>query len=170
MLYAVHVCRLGDHFAQSCSALQTYCMEPVLHPCTLCRNAQGEVLPQLVSPKLAKLMNSSEMVTWTQRRASFGTWTQPDPCAPPTGACSDGSGRCTGWLNQPCGTGGKGKCVLDTKDLGVKFGHDNTTGTCITDGQGRFPDLHGKNADGGDGATPFVERLWKAWAKNTTSI
>jgi hypothetical protein len=40
------------------------------------------------------------------------------------------------------------------------------TGKCITGG-GRFPDLHGKNADAGAGATPFVDRLWKAWVKNT---
>ena len=41
-----------------------------------------------------------------------GAWAQPDPCAPPTGNCSDGSGMCTGncTMTTPCGS--NGHCVL----------------------------------------------------------
>ena len=90
-----------------------------------------------------------------------------------TGACSDGSGRCEGWLKSPCGRGGNGTCILDMQDYGVKFGPDNSTGSCIASPassatKGRFPGLHGKNADGGLGSVALVERLWRAWAKNST--
>ncbi len=123
---------------------------------------KGEALPQRVSARLAALMNSTQMLAFVQRRYEFGTWTLPDPCAPPTGACSDKSGRCAGWLGAPCGAGGGGKCVLDLADYGVLFGPNNATpGACIA-GKGRFPDLHGKNKDGGLGAVDFVERLYKA--------
>ena len=114
-----------------------------------------------------------------------------------TGACSDGSGRCEGWLKSHCGRGGNGTCILDMQDYGVKFGPDNSTGSCIASPassatKGRFPGestalyplplissyksekslcgagLHGKNADGGLGSVALVERLWRAWAKNST--
>ena len=45
---------------------------------------------------------------------------------------------------------------------------DNSTGgpqgKCI-EGKGRFPDLHGQNVDAGDGANPFVERMFKSFFK-----
>jgi hypothetical protein len=165
---------------------------------------KGEALPQLLSAKLAALINSTEMLTFVKRRYSFGTWTLPDPCAAPTGECSDNSGRCSGCehcrdlrsvcgaiarpcavaishraafrclahagLKSPCGAGGKGKCLLDMKDYGVKFVPDNTAGPgkCIP-GKGRFPSLHGQNVDAGDGANPFVERMFKSFMKNLTT-
>ena len=58
--------------------------------------------------------------------------------------------------------------MLDMKEYGVAFGPDNSTGTagkCIA-GKGRFPDLHGMNADGGDGANPFIERMFKSLVNN----
>ena len=65
------------------------------------------------------------------------------------------SGRCSGWLGSPCGSA-KGTCVLDLKDYGVLYGPDkDAPGRCIAE-KGRFPDLHGKNADAGDGAVGFV--------------
>jgi len=132
--------------------------------CCVYKPWKGEALPQLLSTRLAAIMNSSGMLAFVRRRFAFGTWTQPDPCAPPTGACSDGSGRCAGWLGSPCGAaGGAGKCVLDTKDLGTLFGpKPGAPGHCIEGGKGRFPDLHGKNADAGLGAVDLVERLYAA--------
>ena len=56
------------------------------------------------------------------------------------------------------------------KEYGVTFGPDNSTGVpgkCIA-GKGRFLDLHGKNADSGDGAIPFVERMFKSFVKNAS--
>lgn len=56
------------------------------------------------------------------------------------------------------------------KDYGVKFGPNNSTpGLCIA-GTGRFPDLHGHNADAGDGYNPFVERMFQSFVKNFTSF
>jgi hypothetical protein len=57
------------------------------------------------------------------------------------------------------------------KDYGVKFGPDNSTGPgmCIA-GTGRFPDLHGQNADAGDGHNPFVERMFQSFVQNSTSF
>jgi hypothetical protein len=54
--------------------------------CCVFKPWKGEALPQLLSPALAKMINSSEMLAFVQRRAHFGTWTQPDPCAPPVRA------------------------------------------------------------------------------------
>jgi hypothetical protein len=134
--------------------------------CCVYKPWKGEALPQLASPALSALMDTPHLLAFVQRRYSFGTWTQPDPCAPPTGECSDKSGRCSGWLNSPCGPangGGNGTCILDLKDFGVLYGPNNATpGQCITGGKGRFPDLHGKNRDGGDGQVDLVERLFAA--------
>jgi len=126
---------------------------------------KGEALAQIASPRLAAIVNSSAMLTFVKRRFAFGSWTLPDTCAPPTGECSDKSGRCKGWLGAPCGApGGKGTCVLDLQDYRVLFGPDNSTpGTCIA-GAGRFPDLHGKNADAGFGGVDLVDRLFASFA------
>ena len=138
--------------------------------CCVYKPWKGEALPQHMSPKLAAIINSSEMLTFVTRRYEFGTWTLPDPCAPPTGECSDASGRCAGWLGSPCGTSGKGTCTLDLKDYGVLFGPNNATpGMCIT-GKGRFPDLHGKNKDGGEGDVLFVDRLYAEFIKNDSEV
>jgi len=137
--------------------------------CCVYKPWKGEALPQLLSPLLTSIMDAGPLLTFVQRRYTFGTWTLPDPCAPPTGACSDGSGRCAGWLNSPCGAGGAGKCVLDLQDYGVLFGPNNSTpGHCIA-GKGRFPDLHGKNADAGDGQVGFVERLFASLVNYTSA-
>jgi hypothetical protein len=131
--------------------------------CCVYKPWKGEALPALLSPRFEALLDAPKMIAFVQRRFSFGTWTQPDACAPPTGACSDGSGRCAGWLGSPCGAG-TGTCKLDLVDYGVKFGPANMThpnGKCIAGG-GRFPDLHGKNKDAGLGDVPLVERLYAA--------
>lgn len=131
--------------------------------CCVYKPWKGEALPALLSPRFEVLLDAPKMLAFVQRRFSFGTWTQPDACAPPTGACSDGSGRCAGWLGSPCGAG-KGTCKLDLVEYGVKFGPANMThpnGKCIAGG-GRFPDLHGKNKDAGLGDVPLVERLFAA--------
>lgn len=136
--------------------------------CCVYKPWKGEVLPLLLSDAMASITGSANMVTFVLRRYRFGTWTQPDPCAPPTGACSDGSGRCAGWLGSPCGAG-KGTCVLDMKDYGVLFGPNNATpGHCIA-GAGRFPGLHGANADGGEGEVDFVERMFAAFVNTTAA-
>jgi hypothetical protein len=136
--------------------------------CCVYKPWKGEALPALLSARVAALLDAPKLLAFVQRRFTRGTWAAPDSCAPPTGACSDGSGRCAGWLGKPCGSG-KGTCVLDLKDYGVAFGPRNMThpdGTCIA-GAGRFPDLHGKNVDAGDGSVPLVERLFAALANAT---
>lgn len=137
--------------------------------CCVYKPWKGEALPQLMSAPLEELMSASgtNMLPFVLRRYRFGTWALPDPCAPPTGACSDGSGRCAGWLGMPCGASAKGHCVLDLKDYGVLFGPSNSTpGQCIA-GPGRFPGLHGQNVDAGDGEVDFVERMFAALVNST---
>ena len=129
--------------------------------CCVYKPWKGEALPQLLSAPLAAIVGSPHLLAFVRRRHALGTWALPDPCAPPTGSCSDGSGRCAGWLGKPCGAG-KGTCALDMRDYGVLFGPSNASkGACIPGG-GRFPDLHGANRDGGDGGVPLVDRLYEA--------
>ena len=68
--------------------------------CCVFKPWKGEALPQLLSPALAKMINSSEMLAFVQRRAHFGTWTQPDPCAPPVRASIVLTTRGIVWANQ----------------------------------------------------------------------
>ena len=142
--------------------------------CCVFKPWKGSALPMLVSPALGKMVNSTPMVEYVKRRARSGYWTQPDVCAPPTGKCSDGSGNCKGYLNQPCGSSGKGKCVLDMSEYNTTWGMA-ADGGCIkdtdaADGIGRFPSLHGTGADAGDGGVPFVDRLWASLVQNSTHV
>jgi hypothetical protein len=135
---------------------------------------KGSVLPLLVSPGLSAIFNSPHFVEFVVRRATHGSWAQPDSCAPPTGSCSDGSGRCSGWSKKPCGQG-SGKCQLDMQDYGVTWGPSGAPGKCIedtdpSDGVGRFPDLHGANKDAGYGAVGFVEKMWAEYGQLRLSM
>jgi len=77
------------------------------------------------------------------------------------------------------GGGARAGCARDERQLNppraprqVKFGPANLThpnGTCIAGG-GRFPDLHGKNADAGYGSVPLVERLYAALTRRMRAL
>ncbi len=83
---------------------------------------------------------SQEVLRYADRWVTFGMWTKPDPCAPHTG---------------------------NMADYGIKFGPDGS-GDCIkdtdpSDGIGRFPTMHGTNADGGSYGSVFADEMWRQY-------
>eukprot|EP00730_Choanoeca_flexa_P014422 TRINITY_DN6305_c0_g2_i1.p1 TRINITY_DN6305_c0_g2~~TRINITY_DN6305_c0_g2_i1.p1 ORF type:complete len:508 (+),score=73.02 TRINITY_DN6305_c0_g2_i1:20-1543(+) len=126
---------------------------------------KGTALPiGNLSAPLKAVANLPYFREYVDRWVSFGAWAQPDPCAPPTGNCSDGSGKCTGYIHAPCGN--NGKCMLSMAEYGKAFGPDGN-GDCIkdmdsTDGMGRFPSLHGSARDQGSYASKFSAAMWRA--------
>ena len=122
-------------------------------------------------PELASIWNYEIFSDYVQRWVTFGAWTQPDPCAPPTGTCTggDNSGaECTSANEPEVCTGDDGSCDLPARwdeDYGVLYGPDGEGG-CIpdtddSDGIGRFPQLHGSNTDDGHYGSGFVDALWE---------
>lgn len=126
---------------------------------------KGTALPiGNLSAPLQATANLPFFLQYVDRWVSFGAWAQPDPCAPPTGNCSDGSGSCSGALNSACGS--SGKCQLSMDGYGKDFGPDGQ-GSCIKDtdpgdGIGRFPTLHGSAKDQGDYESQFAAAMWQA--------
>jgi len=118
-----------------------------------------------LSAPLKSVANLPFFLRYVDRWVSFGAWAQPDPCAPPTGNCSDGSGPCHGYVHAPCGPL-NGTCVLTMVEYGRTFGPDGK-GSCIRDanpedGVGRFPSLHGSNRNKGDYVSAFARAMWQA--------
>jgi hypothetical protein len=52
---------------------------------------KGPVVAMAVWPEVNRLWDHYLFVTYTDRWVSFGTWAQPDPCAPVMGRCVGGS-------------------------------------------------------------------------------
>jgi len=127
---------------------------------------KGTSLPMRnLSAPLGAAGNLPSFHEYVDRWVAFGAWAQPDPCAPPTGLCSDGSGPCAGFLHSPCGAG-NGTCALSMDGYGKAFGPDGKGG-CIpdtdpSDGTGRFPSLHGAARDQGDYVSAFAQAMWRA--------
>ena len=134
---------------------------------------KGTALPLLLWQPARAAFNDEGFITYVQRWVNFGAWAQPDPCAPPSGMCSDGSGPCTGTCQgSPCGK--NGTCQLSMAGYGTTFGPDSARGGCIldkdpSDGVGRFPDRHGAGRDGGGYASRFAAAMWAAYANGTAS-
>jgi hypothetical protein len=126
---------------------------------------KGTALPiGNLSAPLRAVANLPFFLEYVDRWVSFGAWAQPDPCAPPTGTCTDGSGACKGPLNSACGDAGN--CTLSMAGYGKDFGPDGK-GSCIKDtdpgdGTGRFPALHGSAKDQGDYESQFAAAMWQA--------
>eukprot|EP00045_Choanoeca_perplexa_P015257 m.187671 g.187671 ORF g.187671 m.187671 type:complete len:510 (-) comp16933_c0_seq1:754-2283(-) len=118
-----------------------------------------------LSVPLKTVANLPSFLQYVDRWVAFGAWAQPDPCAPPTGNCSDGSGTCHGFLHAPCGSS-NGTCTLSMVEYGRTFGPDGH-GSCIrdtddSDGIGRFPSLHGSSRNQGDYVSKFALAMWQA--------
>lgn len=137
-----------------------------------CCNSQTWKMAGLVQQQSAPVLqtfNFTPMIDYVVRWNSIGTWAQPDPCAPPTGTCSDGSGKCTGYINKPCGQGGKGKCQLSMDGYKTEFGPDGKGGCILdkdpSDGTGRFPSMHAQDTNQGDYVSPFAMEMYKLYGK-----
>jgi hypothetical protein len=110
---------------------------------------------------------------YVERWVADGAWTQPDPCAPPTGVCSGGNNAgaaCTLASEPAVCTGDGGFCDATVKwddDYGVLYGPDGVGGCILdtdeSDGTGRFPLLHGTSADDGYYGSAFAEEMWDAY-------
>jgi hypothetical protein len=123
-------------------------------------------------PELEQIWNHPEFFTYVDRWVSFGAWSQPDTCAPPTGVCAGGlnsGAACTTASAPEICTGEDASCDTtgswDT-EYGVTYGPDGAGG-CIadtdpSDGIGRFPLRHGINADGGHYGSAFADEMWDA--------
>ncbi len=55
------------------------------------QNAKGVSLALHLMPSLQEVWNDNEIMDFADRWVYQGIWTQPDPCAPPTGVCTANS-------------------------------------------------------------------------------
>lgn len=93
-------------------------------------------------PALREVYSDAKLFAYVDRWVTEGAWTQPDPCAPPE-TTMDGYG-----LRFGADPDNPGDCIRDTDP---------------SDGIGRFPNLHGSNADGGHRRSPFFGDMWDAY-------
>jgi len=124
-------------------------------------------------PGIGALWNFDPFFDYVERWVAEGTIAQPDPCAPPIGVCSEGDNAgaaCTTASEPEVCTGEEAFCDASASwdaDYGVLFGPDGEGGCIIdadeTDGVGRFPLLHGTNADDGYYGSAFAEEMWDTY-------
>lgn len=116
----------GDYYQHCCTSLPF----------------KGTSLCLLLMPKMLEIWYPKSLIEYSDRWVEFGTWTQPDPCAP-----SDG----------------------DWDNYGITYGPDpENPSDCIrdtdpSDGIGRFPERHGTSANEGAYGSNFVNRMWEAY-------
>ncbi len=126
-----------------------------------------------VMPELIEVWNHQAFFDYVNRWVSFGAWTQPDPCAPPSGVCAssnnDGAACTSASEPNPC-TGEEAYCDLTVSwdtEYGVSYGPDGAGGcildTDASDGTGRFPQLHGASTDDGHYGSAFADAMWEAY-------
>jgi hypothetical protein len=108
--------------------------------CCVSQPWKGTALALHLMPVMKTVWYNQAFFDYVDRWVNLGTWTQPDPCAP-----YDGNPAHYGITYGPDGNGG---CILD-KDP--------------SDGIGRFPTLHGTNADGGYRYSEFQREMWDAY-------
>lgn len=133
--------------------------------CCVAQPWKGSALAFHLFPDLKKVWTNPAFFSFVDRWVQKGTYTQPDPCAPPDGICRGGANNgkpCTLAKGCPGGT-----CVTSMTNYGKTFGTDGKGG-CIkdmdsSDGVGRFPAMNNKNADGGLRLTPYQAAMWKAY-------
>lgn len=95
---------------------------------------KGMALALRLMPALQDIWDYPPFLEYVDRTVTFGSYTQPDPCAPHDG---------------------------NMANYGVTFGPDGLGG-CIQ-GPGRFPQLHGLGADSGYYGSSFVNSMWSAY-------
>lgn len=143
--------------------------------CCLAMNWKATATAIHLMPELRPLWNHEELLDYVDRWVDFGAWSQPDPCAPPDGTCSGGDNdgaACTFASAPTVCTGDDAVCDAMASwdaNYGVTYGPDGAGG-CIadsddSDGTGRFPHLHGVNADGGHHGSGFAGEMWSAYVK-----
>lgn len=110
-------------------------------------------------PELKDVYNNhSDIEQITHRYVNHGRWAQADPCAPYDGSATlDSSNRVISHPNRGVtyGPDGSGGCILDTDP---------------NDGIGRFPNMHGANADGGAYSTYRISLADAMWHKYLTDL
>jgi len=140
----------------------------------LCCTAQpwkAAATAALLMPELRELWSHEPFFDYVVRWVGHGAWTQPDTCAPATGTCAGGDnpGAACTFASAPVVCTGEGAaCDGSTRwdsDYGVVYG-PNGSGACLpdtdaSDGTGRFPQLHGSNADQGHYGSAFASALWQ---------
>ena len=142
--------------------------------CCTSKNWKATATALRLMPELIPVFNNDDYFIYVDRWVSFAAWTQPDPCAPPVGICSGGGNAgaaCTTANEADVCIGTNAHCsILEVNwstDYGVTYG-PNGEGGCIvdtdfSDGKGRFPQLHGTNADGGHYGNRFADEMWAAY-------
>jgi len=125
-----------------------------------------------LSPEIGALWNFDPFFDYVERWVAAGAWAQPDPCAPPRGVCAGGDNvgaACTTASEPVACIGEEAFCDASATwdaEYGVLWGPDGEGGCILdadeSDGIGRFPLLHGTNADGGYYGSVFAEELWDA--------
>jgi hypothetical protein len=141
--------------------------------CCLSMPWKSNATALLLMPELAALWNYQPFFDYVERWVSQGAWAQPDTCAPPDGVCSGGDNAgapCTSASEPSVCTGTDAFCDLTVSwdaHYGVTYGPDGSGG-CIqdtdpSDGTGRFPALHGTNADSGYYGSAFADEMWDAY-------
>jgi hypothetical protein len=140
--------------------------------CTaLCWKATATAL--ILMPELRDVWNHELFFDYVYRWVTHGAWTQPDPCAPPTGVCSggDNAGAPCSTASEPTAcTGEDAHCDTtgswDT-EYGVTYGDDGAGGCILdsdpSDGTGRFPHLHGASTDDGHHGSGWANEMWRAY-------
>ena len=126
-------------------------------------------------PVLQDVWNHPEFIEYVERWVSFGAWTQPDPCAPPSGVCSGGDNAgadCTTASEPDVCTGEDSYCdtTVSWDDLyGVAYGPDGSGGCILdtdeTDGTGRFTARHGASTNDGHYGSAFANELWETYVE-----
>jgi hypothetical protein len=121
-------------------------------------------------PELEAVWNFDHFFTYVDRWVEVGAWAEGDTCAPPDGTCSGGDNPgagCTSANEGSVCTGMDAFCDLTVnwdQNYGVTYGPDGNGG-CIqdqdmSDGMGRFPQLHGASTDDGHYGSAFAEAMY----------
>jgi len=108
---------------------------------------RGEALAFNIMPELKGVWNDSTFFEYVDRWVNEGTITQPDPCAP----VSQGGGHdyTTGF------------CILDPD---LEYFNSPTDFACKEGEEcGRYPELHGTNANGVGRDSIFQREMWNAY-------
>jgi len=122
--------------------------------CCLAKNWQYASLAARLLPALRPVWNDEPFHQFVDRYAESGSWTQPDPCAPPdSAACCEGPPHDNHGVT--FGPDGQGGCIADTNP---------------GDGVGRAPQTHGQNVNFGYHGDAFGDAMWQAYKDQIPAV